>query len=276
MRVRISSVSTYSATVVSDMARASCAIACTIDSARGSLSTSRTKLPSILSMPIGSVRRYASELRPVPKSSSAILQPRLRSRRISTSGRFRLPMAALSVSSKHSIAGSRPLLSIMRATCSVKSASCSDWPEKLIANTIWLARSSSACGWSISSACLITQRHDELRVEYQPVLRDRGAQVGDQINVGEAAHDALVRLLIQLDAIAAAVVGGLAGGLGSGEGMHEFLRARIDGGHADADRDLHLAVAEYGAQILGTGAQRLGELGGILQRRGQQDREAVA
>ena len=57
MRVRISSVSMYSATVVSDMECASWAMACTIDSARGSLSTSRTKLPSILSMPIGRVRR---------------------------------------------------------------------------------------------------------------------------------------------------------------------------------------------------------------------------
>ena len=76
MRMLIASVSMYSATVVIDMLRASCAMARTIDSARGSLSTSRTKLPSILSMVTGSWRRQESEDRPVPKSSSATPQPR--------------------------------------------------------------------------------------------------------------------------------------------------------------------------------------------------------
>ena len=87
-----------------------------------------------------------------------MLQPSLRSRRMSTSARDRLPIAALSVSSKHSAEGARPLLSIRRATCSVKSASCSDWPEKLIENTTGLVLSSSLCGLSISIARAITQR----------------------------------------------------------------------------------------------------------------------
>ena len=56
-RVRISSVSTYSATVVMFIARASCAMARTIDSARSSRRMSRTKLPSILSMDTGMERR---------------------------------------------------------------------------------------------------------------------------------------------------------------------------------------------------------------------------
>jgi hypothetical protein len=48
------------------------------------------------------------------------------------------------------------------------------------------------------------------------------------------------------------------------------------GGDADADRDLHLAVAQRGADLLGTLAQRLGKLGRILERRGQHDGKAIA
>ena len=107
---------------------------------------------------MGKVRRYASELSPVPKSSSAMLQPSLRRRRMSTSARERLPIAALSVSSKHKAEAHRPLLSTSCATYSVNSASCSDWPEKFIENTTGLFFRYSAYGLSMSMACEITQR----------------------------------------------------------------------------------------------------------------------
>ena len=128
----------------------------------------------------------------------------------------------------------------------------------------------------VRRAGVAAERHDQLRVELEAVLVDGAAELADQIDVGEAADDAFVGIVIDLDAVAAAVVGGLAGGLGGGEGMHEFLGAHLDGRHADADRDLHLAVAERAGDFFGAGAQRLGELCGILQRRGQHDRKAVA
>ena len=45
------------------------------------------------------------------------------------------------------------------------------------------------------------------------------------------AHDADVAGLVELDAIAAAILGGLAGGLGGGEGVREFLRGRLMARH---------------------------------------------
>ena len=91
------------------------------------------------------------------------------------------------------------------------------------------------------------KRQDQLRVQVQPALVDGAAQLLGDTDVGEAAHDADVGLLVDLDAIAAAVLGGLAGGLGGDQHVREFLRAGIQQRHADADRDRRARLAPAAA-----------------------------
>ena len=105
----------------------------TMDSARGSRITSRTKLPSIFNMVSGSSRKYDSEESPVPKSSSAMPQPSARSLRIRSVARLTLATAVFSVSSKQKRSGGRPLERMRSSRNSLKLSSLSDWPEKLIA-----------------------------------------------------------------------------------------------------------------------------------------------
>jgi hypothetical protein len=58
--------------------------------------------------------------------------------------------------------------------------------------------------------------------------------------------------------------------------MHQLLRAWIDGGNTDADGDLHLAITERSADLLGPFAQRFGEFSGVSEFGGQQNAEAIA
>ena len=60
---------------------------------------------------------------------------------------------------------------------------------------------------------IIDERQDHLRVEAQAILRERGADVGGDVDVGESPDDADVVFLERLEAIAATVFGSLAGGL---------------------------------------------------------------
>ena len=154
----MASVSMYSATVMIDMPRASCAIARTMDSARGSFSTSRTMLPSIFSMVTGNWRRHESEDRPVPKSSSATPHPSSRRRHISASARPRFATVAVSVSSKQNSVGSRPLEVMRSISRSEKASSFRDWPEKLMAKPSAWPSSTAARGLSASITWLMTQR----------------------------------------------------------------------------------------------------------------------
>ncbi len=137
----------------------------------------------------------------------------------------------------------------------------------------------AACAATASKWGLLlraAQRQQQLCVQVQPALGDGGAQVGDDVDVGKAPDQALVGFLEDLDAVAAAVIGGLAGGLGGREGVGEFLRARLDGGDADADRDHQRAIADRGAEQLGALAQRFGEAGRVVEADRQQHREAIA
>ncbi len=140
------------------MLRASCAIACTIDSERASLRMSRTKLPSIFSVVTGSWRRYESDDSPVPKSSSATPQPIRRRRRMRTSARPMFATVAFSVSSKQKIVGSSPQCSSLSIRKSPNESSLRDWPEKLMEKPTARFASSSACGVSKAMARSTTQR----------------------------------------------------------------------------------------------------------------------
>ena len=69
-----------------------------------------------------------------------------------------LAIAAVSVISKQKMRGLRPLSSISFTAKSGKSASPSDWPERLIVNTTGRSASIAACGLSWFTASFNTQR----------------------------------------------------------------------------------------------------------------------
>jgi hypothetical protein len=156
MRIRSSSVSTYSATVSMPIVCASWAIARTMASVRGLLAESRTKLPSIFSVVTGSDLRYVSDERPVPKSSSANVQPSARMRCIRRSARARLDTAAVSVSSKQIELGGSPDLRSADSRYVRKSSSAIDGPDTLIEKRVARPCSILACGRSAARAFLIT------------------------------------------------------------------------------------------------------------------------
>ncbi len=71
------------------------------------------------------------------------------------------------------------------------------------------------------------------------------SQRADQRHVGVAAHDALVALLVDLDAVAAAVLGGLAGDLGRGERVRKRMLALGHARNAEARRHVDRVPARH-------------------------------
>ncbi len=119
------------------------------------------------------------------------------------------------------------------------------------------------------------ERQDQLRIQVQPPLLDGVAQLVGDADVGEAAHDAAVALLIDLDAVAAAILGGLAGGLGGGEHVRQLIRGR-QRRHADADRHRCAFVGLQQREPFGALAQRFGEALSVTHLGRQQHDEAIA
>ena len=56
------------------------------------------------------------------------------------------------------------------------------------------------------------ERQDELRVEPEAARVDRFAQLARDVDIGEAAHEARIVRVINLDAVAATIFRGFAGG----------------------------------------------------------------
>ena len=93
------------------------------------------------------------------------------------------------------------------------------------------------------------QGHDGLRFETEAILRQREAQRADQGHVRVAAHDALVAVLVGLDAVAAAILGRLAGDLRRSERMGQRMLALDDARDAEAGRDLDRPAAGDEAEL---------------------------
>ena len=93
------SFSTLSATVRTPMMPPMRWMVSTIAKSMGSVLMLRMNAPSIFRKSMGRLRRYENEDMPLPKSSSAIGQPRARSRVISAEACARFATAAVSVSS---------------------------------------------------------------------------------------------------------------------------------------------------------------------------------
>ena len=126
-------------------------------------------------------------------------------------------------------------------------------------------------------ACaVVDERQDHLRFEPQAILGERGAHVGGDVDVGEAANDADVVFLEGLEAIAAAVLGRLAGGLGFGERAAEIAVAAAERRDAEADRQPEARVDADGVQARDAFAQAFAEHRGLVDFRGHDHREAIA
>ena len=126
--------------------------------------------------------------------------------------------------------------------------------------------------------CSAAERKDRLREEREPVRRERLVQRLHDDDVRAAAHDALVRVLEDLDTVAAAVLRGLAGDLGIREAMRQpVLRILGQLGGADADGHLHRAVASRVGEFRALPPQHLSDLLPEFERAVRQEhREAVA
>src|SRR6185437_10788185 len=122
------------------------------------------------------------------------------------------------------------------------------------------------------------ERRDELRIQAQVARIDGLAQLAGDVDIGEAPHEAGVVALIDLDAVAPAILGRLARGLRGCKRVHELAAARIDGGYADADGDMHPSIgagAGKRGELLDTFAQAFGKLLRPVERHWHQRGETI-
>ena len=118
---------------------------------------------------------------------------------------------------------------------------------------------SSKCGQASGEPCIGRISWASSRSRFSAIAMRR---LGGDVDVLVAAHDALVACLVQLDAVAAAVLGRLAGGLGHRERVGELHTRVGERRDPDADRGLERRCrwSRQGLRPLsrrGAGAQRL-------------------
>ncbi len=80
------------------------------------------------------------------------------------------------------------------------------------------------------------ERNDELRSEPQPVRIDRRAQLSDDVDICETAHQTGIVGLVHLDPVSAPILRGFAGCLGRCQGVHHLTRRGVQQRDADANR----------------------------------------
>ncbi len=119
------------------------------------------------------------------------------------------------------------------------------------------------------------KRRDELGIQAQMPCVDRFAQLAGDVDIRKAPDQARVVALVDLDAVATAILGGFAGSFRGRKRVHQLAGTRIHRSQPDADGEVQPRLAVGGSQQLDALTQALRELLRVIQRHRHQNREAV-